>query len=72
MQINIKRCKRRTMTLKESRISAGLTQKQMSDLLEIPLRTIEEWEAGRRKPPTYVEKLIVDKLAGYSKKDGRN
>lgn len=50
------------LTIKESRISAGLTQKQMSDLLEIPLRTIEEWEAGRRKPPAYVEKLIIEKL----------
>ena len=50
------------MTLKEARLLAGLTQQQMSDLFEIPKRSIENWEAGDRKPPAYVEKLIVDKL----------
>lgn len=50
------------MTIKEARLEAGLTQQQMSDLFEIPKRTIENWEAGDRKPPAYVEKLIVEKL----------
>lgn len=50
------------MTIKEARIAAGLTQKQMSDLFGIPLRTIESWEAEVRKPPEYVERLVVDKL----------
>lgn len=50
------------MTIKEARLAAGLTQQQMSDLLEIPKRTIEEWERGSRNPPSYVEKLIVEKL----------
>lgn len=52
----------RQMTIKEARLLAGLTQQQMSDLFEIPKRTIENWEAGDRKPPAYVEKLIVEKL----------
>jgi DNA-binding transcriptional regulator YiaG len=50
------------MTIKEARLLAGLTQQQMSDLFEIPKRTIENWEAGDRNPPAYVEKLIIDKL----------
>lgn len=50
------------MTIKEARLLAGLTQQQLSDLFEIPKRSIENWEAGDRKPPAYVEKLIVDKL----------
>lgn len=50
------------MKIKEARIAAGLTQKQMSDLFEIPLRTIESWESEVRTPPPYVEKLIVEKL----------
>jgi DNA-binding transcriptional regulator YiaG len=28
----------------------------------IPKRTIEDWEAGRRKPAEYIEKLIDYKL----------
>lgn len=54
------------MTIKEARISARLTQKQMSDLLDIPKRTIEDWERGTRTPPRYVEKLIVEKLKKIS------
>ncbi len=27
--------------------------------MKIPLRTMEEWEAGRRKMPDYVLKLIT-------------
>lgn len=55
------------MTIRDVRQSASLTQKQMSDLLGIPLRTIEDWDSGRRKPPKYVVSLIICKLAaeGY-------
>lgn len=50
------------MTIKDARLLAGITQRQMSDRLDIPVRSIENWEAGDRKPPAYVEKLIIDKL----------
>lgn len=50
------------MTIKEARIAANLTQQQMSDFLGIPKRTIEDWESGTRKPPEYVERLVVEKL----------
>lgn len=50
------------MNLKEARTHAGLTQAEMSERFEIPKRTIENWETGKRKCPVYVEKLIVEKL----------
>lgn len=50
------------MTIKEARKKAGLTQAQMSELLEIPKRTIGDWETGTRKPPAYVEKLVIREL----------
>lgn len=50
------------MTIKEARLKAGLTQVRMSELLEIPKRTIGDWETGTRKPPIYVEKLIIREL----------
>lgn len=50
------------MTIKEARKSAGLTQKRMSDLFEIPLRTIENWEGGKNKCPKWAEALIIEKL----------
>lgn len=55
------------MKIKDARLNAGLTQQAMSDLLEIPLRTIENWEGGKSKPPTYVEKLIIEKLNNIAK-----
>lgn len=50
------------MTIKVARLNAGLTQARMSELLEIPKRTIGDWETGTRKPPAYVEKLIIREL----------
>lgn len=57
-----------TNLIRYTRIDCGLTQQQMSDLLGIPKRTIEDWEAGRRACPDYVEKLIVDKLTATFKR----
>ena len=48
--------------LREARLAAGLTQAEMSRIFEIPVRTIENWEAGTRKPPAYVEKMLWREL----------
>ncbi len=48
--------------LKEARIAAGLTQAKMHELMDIPVRTIQEWEGGRRIPPKYVERLVIAEL----------
>ena len=47
----------------------GLSLAKMATILEIPKRTIESWETGERKPPVYVEKLIVEKLMQMSEKN---
>lgn len=57
------------MTIKEARENANLTQAKMSELLEIPKRTIEDWENGRRKPPVYVEKLVIKELIRIAKEN---
>lgn len=40
------------------RAETGLNRKQFAEHFGIPLRTVEEWEAGRRKPPEYIPRLI--------------
>ena len=35
--------------IKDARIAAGLSQKKMSQILEIPVRTIQDWEGGKRQ-----------------------
>ena len=50
------------MTLREARLTAGLTQKEMSEVMEIPIRNIGSWEDGSRKCPPYVERLVLREL----------
>ena len=47
---------------KEARLAAGLTRVAMSELMEIPLRTLENWESGNRIPPKYVERWVLKEL----------
>ena len=53
--------------MKQIRRRAGLTQQEMSDLLEIPKRTIENWEANKSKPTDYLVKLIEYYLENHAK-----
>lgn len=50
------------MNIKELRRATGKTQKEFSEYLGIPKRTIEDWEAERRHSPRYVVALIEYKL----------
>lgn len=59
------------MTIKEARLNAGLTQAQMSELLEIPKRTIGDWETGQRTPPIYVEKLVIRELERIAEENNK-
>ena len=58
------------MNIKEAREVAGLSRAEMSRLFEIPVRTLENWDAGKSSPPPYVEKLIVEKLETIRKERG--
>lgn len=53
--------------IREARKNAGLTQKAMSELMGIPKRNIENWEAGTNAPPAWAEKLIIEKLESMKK-----
>ena len=46
-------------TLKELREILGMNRTEFSRYMDIPLRTLEEWEAGRRQMPGYVLRLII-------------
>ena len=51
------------MEIRAIRATYSLTQQQLSDLTGIPRRTIEDWEAGRRKPPEWLPKMIAAYLS---------
>ncbi len=45
-------------TLKGIREMLDMNRTEFSRYMGIPLRTLEEWEAGRRQMPEYVLRLI--------------
>ena len=48
-----------TKTIKELRENTGMSRKEFSEHTGIPVRTLEDWEAGRRTPPEYIPRLLV-------------
>ena len=48
--------------LKAARIKAGLNIKQLAELLNAPYRTVQEWNAGRHLPPSWMARLIVAEI----------
>ena len=48
--------------LKKERARLEITQAELSNVLGVPKRTIESWEMGDRRPPDYVQRLILSKL----------
>lgn len=50
------------MTIKEMRETLGLTQELFAKRYNIPKRTIENWESGKRKPPSYVLDMLENSV----------
>lgn len=48
-----------TNKLRQIREDLGMNRTQFSHYVDIPLRTLEEWEAGRRQMPDYVLRLLT-------------
>ena len=52
---------------REARKAAGLTQKEMADLLGISKRTIGNWETEINTPAEWVWRLVEEKLESMKK-----
>jgi DNA-binding transcriptional regulator YiaG len=50
------------MTFKELRALSRMTFKSFSEYFEIPVRTLQDWEYGKRVPAPYLMNLMVYKL----------
>lgn len=53
------------MTIKEARQQVNLTQKALSEWLNIPKRTIENWEGGKSEPKDWIKDLLIEKILTY-------
>ena len=58
--------------IKELREQTGMNRRQFSEYTKIPVRTLEDWEAGKRTPPEYVPRLLAYQLMydGWMKDKG--
>ena len=45
--------------IKEARLAAGLSQAALSKKDGIPIRTIENWDSGKRIPSEWLENLLI-------------
>lgn len=54
--------------IKEAREKAGITRNELSEHLEIPYRTLQNYETDTRKCPEWVEKLVVAEIERMPKK----
>lgn len=48
--------------IKEKRLEIGMSRAEMSRRFGIPLRTLENWDAGVNQPPEWVERLLLESL----------
>ena len=46
-------------SIRDLRESTGMSRKEFSEHTGIPVRTLEDWEAGRRTPPEYIPRLLA-------------
>ena len=52
--------------IRELREKTGMSQRMFSEYFDIPLRTVHDWEQGRRNPPAYIPEMI-EKIIRYEK-----
>lgn len=50
------------MEITRYRKMLGMSRAEMSRRFEIPVRTLEDWDAGRRNPPHWAEILLEKEL----------
>lgn len=48
--------------INDARRAAGLSIKALSELLGAPYRTVQNWCDGKRTPPEWLQRLIVEKI----------
>ena len=46
--------------IKYAREQAGMNIKELADFLDAPYRTIQDWNAGKKRPPRWIERILVD------------
>lgn len=59
------------MTIKEIREILGINRAEFSRRYNIPSRTLDDWEKGRRTPPAYLPELLEFKVRADKEKEDK-
>ena len=59
------------MRFNELRLAADMSLTEISSYFNIPYRTIQNWDSGKREPPYYVIELMAYKLKHDKKLPGK-
>ena len=59
------------MEIKEIRKMTGLSQVKFSEKYNVPVRTLQNWEAGKNSPPLYVIELLEFKIMQEFQKENK-
>ncbi len=59
------------MKIKEMRKITGLSQVKFSKKYNVPVRTLQDWEAGKSSPPSYVIELLEFKIMQDFQKENK-
>lgn len=58
------------MTINEIVAYSGLTKAAFSRLYKIPIRTLEDWTAGRKQPRNDYVFYLLERVVKYDKENG--
>ena len=61
-----------SVSISELRSLAGISRPEFSRRYGVPIRTLEDWEAGRRTPPEYMISLLERVVKEDIKKEENN
>lgn len=56
--LSIKDLSIKDLSIKDLRFATGLSQSQFAYAYHIPVKNIQNWEQGTRKPPSYIIYLL--------------
>lgn len=53
--------------IREVRERSGVSRRELCESIDLPYRTLEDWECERRTPPKWAENLIIEKIENIAK-----
>lgn len=58
--------------IREAREKLGVSRRELCESIDLPYRTLEDWECERRIPSGWTVKLIIEKIESIAKEKEKN